>query len=98
MSPNSVAVLGAGLTGLSSAYHLSRRFPKSKITLLEKQLRLGGWVQTERTEIKQLGVSVLLEGGPRTLRPNGKSVLELVSNELSPKRVLTRKPRLTSSA
>lgn len=94
MPPNSVAVLGAGLTGLSSAYHLSRQFPKSKITLLEKQLRLGGWVQTERKEIKNLSASILLEGGPRTLRPNGKSVLELVSNEVPPRSVLTEKSQI----
>ena len=76
--PQSIAILGGGLTGLSSAYHLSRRFPTSKIILLERQARLGGWVRSNRIELPQIGASVLLEAGPRTLRPNGKSVLELV--------------------
>ncbi|KAH9478720.1 Protoporphyrinogen oxidase [Psilocybe cubensis] len=77
MPPTHIAVLGGGLTGLSSAIHLARRFPTSKITLLEKQGRLGGWVRSERVDLPQIGASVLLEGGPRSLRPNGKSVLEL---------------------
>lgn len=72
-------MLGGGLSGLSSAYHLSRRFPKSQIVLLEKQSQLGGWVRSDRVSLPELGASVLLEGGPRTLRPNNESVLELVS-------------------
>ena len=77
MAPRSIAVLGGGLSGLSSAFHLSRRFPTAKVTLIEKQTRLGGWVRSQRVTIKE-NVSILLEAGPRTLRPNSKSVLELV--------------------
>lgn len=84
MSPSHIAILGGGLTGLSSAYHLSRKFPKSLITVLEHQPRFGGWVRSERIQITDERLAggtanVVLEAGPRTLRPNGKSVLELVS-------------------
>ena len=78
MTPKSIAVLGGGLSGLSSAFHLSRRFPTAKVTLIEKQTRLGGWVRSQRVNVKE-NASILLEAGPRTLRPNSKSVLELVT-------------------
>lgn len=80
--PTHIAVLGGGLSGLSSAFHLSRRFPSAAITLLEKSPRLGGWVKSERVNVRDsLGneCKILLEKGPRTLRPNGEAVLELVS-------------------
>ncbi|ESK88544.1 protoporphyrinogen oxidase [Moniliophthora roreri MCA 2997] len=76
-----IAVLGGGLTGLSSAFHLSRRFPEASITLLEKSPRLGGWVSSERVSVTHPEghtAEVILESGPRTLRPNAKSVLELI--------------------
>ena len=79
--PTHLSVLGGGLTGLSSAFHLSRRFPSARITLLEKGPRLGGWVNSERVTVEDdhgNTAKILLEGGPRTLRPNGKSTLELV--------------------
>jgi oxygen-dependent protoporphyrinogen oxidase len=81
--PRHIAILGAGLTGLSSAFHLSRRFPKSLVTLVEKQPRLGGWVRSERAQIRLHNgtETVVLEGGPRTLRPNAKAILELVNIE-----------------
>ena len=80
-TPTCIAVLGGGLTGLSSTFHLCRRFPKSSVILIEKQRRLGGWVRSERVQVQsQTGTeTVVLEGGPRTLRPNAKSILELVS-------------------
>ena len=79
--PIRIAILGGGLTGLSAAFHLSRRFPKNLVTLIEKQPKLGGWVRSERVEVQsQNGTeTIILEGGPRTLRPNAKSILELVS-------------------
>lgn len=80
-----IAVLGGGLTGLSAVFHLSRRFPKSQITLLEKQARLGGWVSSQRVSVnledgKQ--AQLVLEQGPRTLRPNSEAVFELVRDKL----------------
>ncbi|KAF6747845.1 protoporphyrinogen oxidase [Ephemerocybe angulata] len=74
-----IAVLGGGLTGLSSAFHLSRRFPKARVTLIERQKQLGGWVRSERIKLPGKDASVVLEAGPRTLRPNANSVLELIN-------------------
>ncbi|KAJ7598914.1 hypothetical protein C8J56DRAFT_915358 [Mycena floridula] len=73
-----IVVLGGGLTGLSSAFHLSRRFPKAMLTVLEQKNRLGGWVNSTRVTIPGSSATVVLEDGPRTLRPNAKSVLELI--------------------
>ncbi|KIJ61592.1 hypothetical protein HYDPIDRAFT_169616 [Hydnomerulius pinastri MD-312] len=85
MIPESIAVLGGGLTGLSAAFHLSRRFPRAQITLINKDSRFGGWVRSERARVsfknhsgKHEEADVLLEAGPRTLRPNAPSVLELI--------------------
>jgi oxygen-dependent protoporphyrinogen oxidase len=85
MPPSSIAILGGGLTGLSAAFHLSRRFPAAHITLLNKDIQFGGWVHSSRAKITLKDgreTSVLLEAGPRTLKPNSKSVLELVGNKL----------------
>ncbi|KAF8137439.1 hypothetical protein EV363DRAFT_1156281 [Boletus edulis] len=76
--PGSIAVLGGGLTGLSAAFHLSRRFPTTAITLINKETRFGGWVRSERVKAGHQDAEVLLEAGPRTLRPNARSVLELI--------------------
>lgn len=80
-----ITVLGGGLSGLSASFHLSRRFPSIPLILLEKSPGLGGWVRSERVDVNDANgnqARVLLEAGPRTLRPNGKSVLELVRNHL----------------
>jgi len=77
-----VMILGGGITGLSAAFHLSRRLPLStRITLLEARPRLGGWIQSDRLELEDdhgKKGSVLLEAGPRTLRPNSPAMFELV--------------------
>jgi oxygen-dependent protoporphyrinogen oxidase len=81
-TPSHIVILGGGLAGLSSAYHLSRKFPDTPITVLEEQPRLGGWVRSERVKVQDdMGhmFSFVLEAGPRTVRPIAKSVLELVS-------------------
>ncbi|KAJ7211161.1 hypothetical protein GGX14DRAFT_520062 [Mycena pura] len=79
MFPPHIAILGGGLTGLSSAFHLSRRFPSSIITIVDKNKHLGGWgSKSERVQLPNGRGSVLLEGGPRTLRASSHSVLELI--------------------
>jgi hypothetical protein len=80
-----IVVLGGGITGLSSAFHLSRRFPDARITLIDKADRLGGWIKSERVDAASS--SVVLETGPRTLRPVDKATLELVSSPLLHKNI-----------
>lgn len=64
------AVLGGGLSGLCSAYFLSRALPAShRIVVLEKSKRFGGWIETIHRE--QDGIT--FETGPRSIRPVGLS-------------------------
>ncbi|KAL4261128.1 Protoporphyrinogen oxidase [Pleurotus pulmonarius] len=98
--PAHVAILGGGLSGLSAAFHLSRRFPNALITIIEKHNKLGGWAQSDRIEVKDergQPCSVLLESGPRTLRPNAHSVLELI-HLLGLKDSLVLTPRSAAAA
>lgn len=67
-----IAVLGGGLSGLGAAHALAHRFPAAQLLLFERGKRLGGWAHSLRHG------RILLEGGPRTLRPNGAAALELV--------------------
>lgn len=86
-----MTVLGAGLTGLVTAFRLSQTVPAAKITLLDKSHRAGGWVGSSRhhvafrdTEGKDVEGEVTLESGPRSIRPRGSAgaagMLKLVSN------------------
>lgn len=77
--PTDVAVLGGGITGLVSAYYLSKEFSNAKIVLFEGSSRLGGWVKSEKVDVGN--GSVIFEQGPRNLRPsipNGLITLDLV--------------------
>ncbi|KAJ5745137.1 hypothetical protein N7520_010319 [Penicillium odoratum] len=60
------AVIGGGITGLTSAHHLSRNPKCSSVTIHEKSPRLGGWMQSERIPVKN--GDVIFEYGPRTIR------------------------------
>lgn len=93
--PKSITILGGGLTGLTTAYHLSKlcashpSLQQIKITLIEKSSRLGGWVDS-KPALVDLGIEgggktteMLLESGPRSIRPRGTrgavKMLKLVS-------------------
>lgn len=46
---STVAVLGGGISGLSTAYYLARLAkPSTKILLVEGKDRVGGWIQSRR--------------------------------------------------
>lgn len=70
--PEKIAVLGAGISGLASAYFVSKEFPKSKITVYERGQKTGGWIQSRRVDVA--GGNVLFEHGPRTLRPGANAL------------------------
>ncbi len=78
--PKSITILGAGLTGLVSAYQLSRALPStSRITLVDSTNRLGGWVRSKRHAVRLrndkgevvVEGEVVCEQGPRSIRPKG---------------------------
>ncbi|KAL1954217.1 hypothetical protein VTO42DRAFT_1497 [Malbranchea cinnamomea] len=83
-----VAVLGGGITGLSTAFRLAED-PSIDVTLYEKSGRLGGWLRSERIEVD--GGSVLFEWGPRTIRsgigPPAMATAELLL-DVCPDRIL----------
>ncbi|ODN77496.1 protoporphyrinogen oxidase [Cryptococcus amylolentus CBS 6039] len=79
--PKNITILGAGLSGLSTAYHLSTHLPASsgtKITVLEAANHIGGWVDSRKYEVGFKGQDgviregvVGIETGPRSIRPRG---------------------------
>ena len=59
LAPNSrVAVIGAGITGLSTAYYLHRQRPDLQLAVLEASPRSGGILQTVERD------GFLIERGP----------------------------------
>lgn len=64
-----VAVLGGGISGLASAYYLSRKLPRAKIVLYEGGPGLGGWVDSENYAFPT-DMKLLFERGPHSLRAN----------------------------
>ncbi|KAF9647653.1 Protoporphyrinogen oxidase [Thelephora ganbajun] len=72
-----IAILGGGITGLSATYHLARKYPATRITLIEGSDRAGGWLDSHRVDVG--AGTVLLEKGPRTLRSSSKPALELIN-------------------
>ena len=74
-----VAILGGGITGLASAFYLSKQLPEARITIFEGSSRLGGWLHSQQVDVRN--GNVVFEQGPRTLRPgvpNGLVTLNLV--------------------
>lgn len=87
--PKRIAIIGGGISGLASAHFISKAYPKSQITVFEKEGRVGGWVMSERIEVNEEGReskggkdSVLFEYGARTLRPGVLALptMQLVSH------------------
>ncbi len=62
MQKKQVIILGAGISGLSSAWYLARTELPLEITILEKSSRAGGWMHTDHT------TGFHFEKGPRTFK------------------------------
>lgn len=45
-----VAIIGAGITGLSSAYFIKKQDPSIEVTIFEASNRVGGKIQTYRSD------------------------------------------------
>lgn len=79
-APKNIAVLGGGLTGLTTAHYLTRFHPTAKITLYEGDNRLGGWLDTRTVSGLPVGQEhvksededepfIRMERGARTVAP-----------------------------
>lgn len=82
-----VAVIGAGISGLSFAYYLSQLRHDVKITILEKEPRAGGYIYSPAVLVPSSPKAkkdveedrkVILEKGPRTLRSVSDGTLMLL--------------------
>src|SRR5436190_17075068 len=64
-----VVIVGAGITGLATAYHLQQRVPSVEVTVLEQRDRPGGTLWTERRDGFQveIGPNGFLDSKPTTL-------------------------------
>ncbi|REI18152.1 FAD-dependent oxidoreductase, partial [Staphylococcus felis] len=45
-----VAVIGAGITGLSSAFFIKKNYPEVDVTIYEATNRPGGKIKTEKRD------------------------------------------------
>lgn len=70
--PADIAVLGGGLTGLTTAYYLTRFSPDARVTIYESQARVGGWIDTEKVQVTTLAgtdETIRFERGARVVSP-----------------------------
>ncbi|KAI1279983.1 hypothetical protein F5Y07DRAFT_387216 [Xylaria sp. FL0933] len=75
--PREIAVLGAGITGLTAAHYLARYAKDAHITVYEASDEPGGWIKANRVEVEDdegQGGHVLLQNGPRMLRSGSSSM------------------------
>ncbi len=83
---SNVAVVGAGISGLSYAWYLAQLRKDLNITIIEQKKRVGGWIETSQvnTDVEKFGY-VDLERGPRTLRGSSTGsvlLIDMVSDHL----------------
>lgn len=71
-APSNIAILGGGLTGLTTAFYLTRVLPHARITIYEADTRLGGWIDTEPASVKTPDgktADVYFERAARMIKP-----------------------------
>ncbi len=60
-----IAILGAGITGLSAAWEIQRQAPGLAVTLIEAGLQPGGKIISEAVDLPGLG-RFIIDGGPES--------------------------------
>ncbi|KAA5539299.1 protoporphyrinogen oxidase [Roseiconus nitratireducens] len=71
-----IAVIGGGLSGLTTAFYAKRYAPDSEVTVLESSSHLGGVIGTERVEIDRIG-SFLIDRGADMFATDPPAAMEL---------------------
>lgn len=71
-----VAVIGAGVSGLTYAHFFLKVRPDVEISIYESLARPGGWIHSQH--LQNHGQNILLEKGPRTLRGVSDGTLLIV--------------------
>ncbi|KAI0852604.1 Protoporphyrinogen oxidase [Daldinia vernicosa] len=66
-----IAVLGGGITGLTTAHYLARHAKNAHITLYDASPKLGGWISGNLVSTHDKSDKVLFQSGPRVLRIGG---------------------------
>lgn len=69
-----VAIIGAGISGLSIAHYLKKSNAEIEITLLERSDRIGGNIRSETH------AEFLMEFGPSAFKANDYDVLDMVND------------------
>ena len=67
-----IIVVGGGVSGLYSAYKLSKQYPKMTIKVIEKNDRLGGRIHTYKDKTFQI------EAGAGRISNKNKTLLKLL--------------------
>jgi oxygen-dependent protoporphyrinogen oxidase len=64
-----IVIVGAGISGLTTAFHLQTLLPAADVTVLEANQRAGGTIWTERRDGFQveIGANGFLDSKPTTL-------------------------------
>ena len=80
MKQKKIAIIGAGLSGLTLAYFLNKNHPEISIEIFEKELEIGGKAKQKMFKNDKVAI------GPKTvvLKPN--SALDLLLEELNLKK------------
>ncbi|KAI1082960.1 Protoporphyrinogen oxidase [Whalleya microplaca] len=75
--PQEIAVLGGGITGLTTAFYLARYAENAHITLYEASSSLGGWINGKQEKVADgEDGRVLFQRGARMLRSSNSSMYD----------------------
>lgn len=69
--PTRIVIVGAGFSGLASAFELQERLPDAELTILESQQRAGGMLWSERVN------KYLVEAGPLSFAGHRLGLMKL---------------------